>query len=115
MAQSLKNGASILPALTTMMPGMVCLTSQLTIQTGIAPQFINITDQIVEFVAQSQIEIGAAVIYSRHTTAAIKLNENEPLLIEDMCERLGRVFPADDDYRHNNFEIRTVNMLPGET
>jgi secondary thiamine-phosphate synthase enzyme len=90
------------------------MTTQLNIHTETAPQFINITDRIAEIVAQCHIEMGAVVVYSRHTTAAIKLNENEPLLIEDMCERLSQLFPPEADYRHNDFEIRTVNMTPDE-
>ncbi len=114
MAQSLRNGTSTMPVLPAVMPGMVCTSTQLNIHTETAPQFIDITARVADIVAHSHIEMGAVVVFSRHTTAAIKLNENEPLLIEDMCERLSKLFPVDDDYRHNDFEVRTVNMTIDE-
>ena len=114
MAQSRTNGANVLPVLPSMLPGMICSSSQLNIHTEKAPQFIDITAEVAEVVAQSQVEFGMVVVFSRHTTAAIKINENEPLLIEDMSERLAKLFPADDYYRHNDFEVRTVNMTDEE-
>jgi secondary thiamine-phosphate synthase enzyme len=57
---------------------------------------------------------GFAVVYSRHTTAAIKINENEPLLLEDMEKFLERISPRNGSYRHNDFTIRTVNMNEDE-
>ena len=49
------------------------------IDTERAPQFIEITGWISECVAESGISNGFVVVYSRHTTAAVKINENEPL------------------------------------
>ena len=49
-----------------------------------------------------------------HTTAAIKINENEPLLIEDMEKFLDRLSPKDAEYGHNDFSKRTVNMTEDE-
>ena len=53
---------------------------------------------------------GLVSVYSMHTTAAIKINEYEPLLMKDMEEFLCRIASPDAYYRHNDFEIRTVNM-----
>lgn len=95
--------------------GMTYTTTSLHIHTEYAPQFIDITEQVMDFVAHSQIEIGTVTVFSRHTTAAIKINENEPLLVEDLKERLGKLFPVDSYYRHNDFDIRTHNMTPDES
>ena len=78
------------------------------------PQFIDITEWISECVAESGISNGFVVAYSRHTTAAIKINENEPLLLEDVEDFLEKLCPRNADYRHNNFNIRTVNMTENE-
>ena len=43
----------------------------------------------------------------------MKINENEPLLLEDMAAFLEGVAPRHAPYRHNDFEIRTVNMNAG--
>ena len=79
-----------------------------------APEFIDITQQVQDCVAKSDVAQGFAVVYSRHTTAAIKINENEPLLLQDMEQFLERMAPRNGDYRHNDFTIRTVNMTEDE-
>ena len=80
-----------------------------------APEFIDITEWVGQCVSQSQVDNGFAVVYSKHTTAAVKINENEPLLLADMEKFLEKISPRDDDYQHNNFQIRTVNMTPNES
>ena len=85
------------------------------IKTTCAPEFIDITDWVAECVAESQIANGFVVVYSKHTTAAVKINENEPLLLDDMAGFLEKIFPRDHSYQHNNFEIRTVNMNENES
>ena len=84
------------------------------LRTECAPQFIDITDWVTECVSKSKVSNGFAVVFSKHTTAAIKINENEPLLIQDMAEFLERFSPRNADYRHNDFSIRTVNMHDDE-
>ena len=85
------------------------------VKTTCAPEFIDITDWVAECVAESQIANGFVVVYSKHTTAAVKINENEPLLLDDMAGCLEKIFPRDHSYQHNNFEIRTVNMNENES
>ena len=80
-----------------------------------APEFIDITEWVAQCVADSQVANGFAVVYSKHTTAAIKINENEPLLLQDMAEFLEKMSPRENGYQHNNFEIRTVNMNEDES
>lgn len=82
--------------------------------TSHAPQFIDITVDVADAVARSGVENGIAVVFSRHTTAAIKLNESEPELLKDMARFLAEIAPQDRDYHHNNFDIRTVNMEEDE-
>ena len=53
-------------------------------------------------------------MYPKHTTAAAKINETEPLLLEDMRQVLERFAPCCWAYKHNDFSIRTVNMTPDE-
>ena len=85
------------------------------VKTTCAPEFIDITDWVAECVAESQIANGFVVVYSKHTTAAVKINENEPLLLDDMAGFLEKIFPRDHSYQHTNFEIRTVNMNENES
>jgi secondary thiamine-phosphate synthase enzyme len=87
-------------------------TLQLETEGGV--QFIDITDQITEVVAESGITHGWVNIQTQHTTTAVVINEHEPLLLEDMQDLLERFAPLEHTYRHNDFSIRTVNMQPDE-
>ncbi|HWP47043.1 MAG TPA: secondary thiamine-phosphate synthase enzyme YjbQ [Candidatus Limnocylindrales bacterium] len=77
-------------------------------------QFVDLTDIIIELVEKSQIQNGFVNVQTKHTTTAIVINENEPLLLEDMKKILENIVPQDAVYRHNDFSIRTVNMGPEE-
>ncbi len=93
---------------------MRAFTKCLNVRSTRAPEFIDITELVVKVVGESEVEVGIAVVFSRHTTAAIKLNENEPLLIKDMENFLGRVASQKAYYGHNDFAIRTVHMHEDE-
>jgi secondary thiamine-phosphate synthase enzyme len=82
--------------------------------TSEAPQFIDITDDVEDAANRAGIENGIAVVFSLHTTAAIKINECEPELIKDMCRFLADIAPIDRQYFHNDFDVRTVNMEEDE-
>ena len=82
----------------------------LIIETSDAPEFIDITDQVQRIVAEAGISFGQATVFSTHTTAAIKVNENEPLLLQDMARILHQLAPLNAEYEHNDFSRRTVNL-----
>ena len=77
-------------------------------------QFIDLTDSIRQFVDGSGIVHGLVNVQTRHTTTAIIVNENEPLLLEDMKKTLERLAPRTVSYRHDEFDIRTENLTPDE-
>ena len=87
----------------------------LTLNSKKAPEFIDITEWVRQCVSKSQVDNGFAVVYSKHTTAAVIINENEPLLLADMEKFLEKISPRHDDYQHNNFQIRTVNLTSDES
>ncbi|HZS93785.1 MAG TPA: secondary thiamine-phosphate synthase enzyme YjbQ [Chloroflexota bacterium] len=89
-------------------------TDTLEYDTISVPGFIDITEDVIAVVERSSVFNGVAVIFSRHTTAAIKINENEPELLKDMARFLAEIAPESREYHHNNFEIRTVNMEEDE-
>lgn len=93
---------------------LAAVNRSLQIQTAEAPDFIDITEEVEEIVEESEVETGVAVVYSKHTTAGVVINENESLLLDDMAEFLEELAPCDDDYRHNDFSIRTENMTDEE-
>ncbi|MPZ50196.1 MAG: hypothetical protein GEU75_13020 [Dehalococcoidia bacterium] len=92
----------------------VVVSEYLEIETTAAPGFHDITDEINAIVAESGVSFGHVTIFSKHTTAAIRINENEPLLLRDMCRTLRQIAPSNAYYEHNDFSRRTVNMNPDE-
>ncbi|MGB2694700.1 MAG: secondary thiamine-phosphate synthase enzyme YjbQ [Dehalococcoidia bacterium] len=82
----------------------------LVLDTREAPEFIDITEDVQAVVAEAGVRFGQVTVTSCHTTAAIRVNENEPLLLEDMARLLHQIAPHDGDYDHNDFSRRTVNM-----
>jgi secondary thiamine-phosphate synthase enzyme len=102
--------------LSTLSGGTLPRTSyQIVVETTHAPAFFDITDEVMHAVEASGVFDGMALVFSRHTTAAIRINENEPLLIADMEDFLRRIAPADAEYRHNDFDVRTANMTDDES
>ena len=93
-----------------MKPQIYCLK----VETHKAPEFVDITQPVRDFVAQARVTCGWVTVFSRHTTASVKINENEPLLLQDMEQFLERIAPRNGNYRHNDFSIRTVNMNDDE-
>jgi secondary thiamine-phosphate synthase enzyme len=93
---------------------MNALVTRVRLETTRAPEMIDITEHVVSHVRESGVRDGLVCIYSKHTTAAIKINENEPLLLTDMEAFLKKVAPIDQYYAHNDFSIRTVNMTDDE-
>ena len=84
------------------------------VESTTAPEFIDITDRVIDFVRQSEVRNGIVLVYSKHTTVAITIQENEPLLLVDMANMLERLSPRHGDYRHNDFSVRTVHMHEDE-
>ena len=95
------------------LPMRIC-NFQINLESTKAPEFVDVTDQVLDSIAESGISTGNVLVYSKHTTAAIKINEMEPLLLEDMARTLEHIAPRDADYRHNDFTVRTVNMNEDE-
>ena len=87
----------------------------LHVKSTTAPEFIDITEHVMDCIDQSGVQSGFAVVFSKHTTAAIVLQENEPLLLKDLANMLERYAPKNGHYyAHNDFDIRTVNMRENE-
>ena len=76
--------------------------------------FIDITDEVKAFLKESEIRNGIVNVQTLHTTAALILNENEPLLIEDIKAHLERTAPTTLKYNHDDFARRTVNICDDE-
>jgi secondary thiamine-phosphate synthase enzyme len=107
--------SSPVPAVRVHAPGVASRLRRLVFETHEPIQFLDITDQVAELVQVAGLREGVAYVFSRHTTAAICIQEAEPLLLEDLREFLERSAPAQAHYRHNDFRVRTVHMHDDES
>lgn len=86
---------------------------QLDIETKNQFELVDITMLVADFAAQSGIQNGSLTIFCPHTTASVRLNHNENLLMQDIMKALYRLIPVDISYSHDLFEIRQ-NAAPNE-
>jgi secondary thiamine-phosphate synthase enzyme len=77
-------------------------------------QLLDITEHVAALVGAHSAWDGVVTVCSQHTTAGVRLQENEPLLMEDLRQFLERLAPAEATYAHNDFEHRTEHMHPDE-
>lgn len=82
------------------------VATELTYFTPGTKHFVDITDDVTRLVQRSGIRSGLVQVYSRHTTAAIRINENEPLLLADFQRLLDRLAPCEGPYEHDDLERR---------
>lgn len=76
-------------------------------------EIIDISESVKSSIAQSGVHSGLATVFCPHTTAAVRLNHNEPLLMQDIMKALYRLVPLDISYSHDLFEVRQ-NIAPNE-
>jgi len=83
-----------------------CHREEAEIETGAPLEFVDVTAVVADVVARSGIVDGLAAIQVLHTTAAIVVNEDEPLLLADLRTALERVAPCGAAYRHDDLAAR---------
>jgi secondary thiamine-phosphate synthase enzyme len=77
------------------------MTKTLTIETSRREEMIDITTLLQKAVADSGAASGTLICFVPHTTAGVTINENaDPDVRHDILDKLGRVFPPNDNYRH---------------
>jgi secondary thiamine-phosphate synthase enzyme len=96
-------------------PGVTTLLRRLVVATREPIEFLDVTDEVADLVRAAGLREGVVTIFSRHTTAAVCIQEDEPLLLQDLREFLQRAAPAHAHYRHNDFRVRTVHMHDDES
>ena len=63
--------------------------------------FSDITPQLRKLISDSGVREGVITVISRHTTAAITINEMEARLVDDTRQFLLKLVPAAYPYLHN--------------
>src|SRR5437016_12751086 len=94
--------------------GLTLWAETLAFRTASAREFLDVTEQVAAVVRRSRVSQGWVSVFSKHTTAAVVLNENEPLLLKDMAALLERLSATTGTYEHNDLSRRTGEMDPEE-
>ncbi len=68
----------------------------------------NITEEINNFLQETQINNGQVLVFSQHTTTALAINEHEIRLLEDIKTYLKKIVPESEKYLHNDLHLRDV-------
>jgi len=76
------------------------------IQTEKEFEIKNITEKIKNIINISGIKEGLVNVFSKHTTLAIEINEDEILLLKDIELFLKEIIPENKKYFHDNLNLR---------
>jgi secondary thiamine-phosphate synthase enzyme len=66
----------------------------------------DLTDEVINYVLESNIKNGHVLIQPMHTTVGIYLNEGEPRLIRDFERGLDKRVLLEDGYLHDDIDKR---------
>ncbi len=84
-------------------------------------QLVDITDDVREAVSKSGVEEGIVHVFSRHTTAAVIVNEPESGLLRDVVNKLEELVPEGAGYEHDKVDnnadshLRAILLGPSVT
>jgi secondary thiamine-phosphate synthase enzyme len=87
-------------------PAGGCHREEVELQTQATLEFVDVTRLIAEVVERSGVTEGLVSVQSLHTTAGVVVNENEPLLLEDLRATLERAAPRRLAYLHDEMDLR---------
>jgi secondary thiamine-phosphate synthase enzyme len=80
--------------------------AELRLETPESFAFLDLTEEVALKVAASGVRTGVAHVHTSHTTTALVLNENEPLLLLDLRKTLERLAPDGAGYFHDDIARR---------
>ncbi len=81
---------------------------------------VDITNQVLNFIKESNVQDGILIINVLHTTAAVTINENaDPDVKKDIINEFAKLIPKHDNYKHiegnADAHIKTSIMGNNET
>lgn len=74
-------------------------------------EFRDLTDEVNDFIKENGVKNGYVLVFSRHTTLAICINEKEAGIVKDFKKLITKLIPKDAYYCHNDLNIRTENLV----
>ncbi|BAA29670.1 secondary thiamine-phosphate synthase enzyme YjbQ [Pyrococcus horikoshii] len=89
------------------------MIKSITIRTSREFEIIDITKEVERVVRESNVKSGIVVVFTRHTTTALTINENESGLKRDIEEILSKLVPKGMNYFHDRIDNNAHSHLRG--
>ncbi len=83
-----------------------CSFKHIRLTTRQATEFIDLTDELNEFLTAVGLQTGILNLQTSHTTTAVVVSEHEPLLLADFLELIERIAPRQRAYGHDDMSRR---------
>ena len=87
---------------------MPIINKLIEVETDTGINIYNITPEIEKLIASTGINNGQVLVFSRHTTTALAINEDEERLLKDVKVFLRKLAPESEQYLHNDLHLRDV-------
>jgi secondary thiamine-phosphate synthase enzyme len=83
----------------------------LEIATTASKQAVDITPRVAKVVSESGIEEGIVVVFAKHTTTGLFINEREGGLQRDVEGVLAKLVPAASGYHHDGIDDNAASHI----
>lgn len=90
---------------------MQILTEILELKTTSRVEIIDITSSIDAALSESGLRKGLVNVYSKHSTSAVFINENESGLVEDYLNLIESLVPTGNNYKHDRIDNNADSHL----
>jgi secondary thiamine-phosphate synthase enzyme len=90
---------------------MKIINKEIDIKTSSRMEIIDISSKISEILDASGLKQGIINIFTRHSTSAVVINENEPRLINDFENFLKEIISENKSYGHNAIDNNADSHL----
>ena len=100
---------------------MAIFKDKIYLDTSKRVEILDFTLEVQEIINKSKINHGIINIYSKHSTSAIVVNENESGLLEDFKYILTDIVPDNNSYKHDTIDnnadshLKALFLGPSET
>ena len=94
---------------------------RIELRTKESTELIDITPKVREIVVRRGVDAGVCVVFTKHTTTGIIINENEAGLRNDIVRLLNELVPRGKGYMHDRIDnnahahLRSVLLGPSVT
>ncbi len=79
-------------------------------------KFSNITGKVEDIVRKSKVKNGVCVMFSVGATSGLLINEDDPMLLEDLRHSLEKIAPENHIYQHaENARSHIRSILVGNS